>query len=343
VRWKTLAKLPDQVRYPCHPLLTVPPGATIVLLHQGAGSTIDHFLRAPLEAQQAQILELDSARPPNATTQQDLLGAAAVVVVRYLPRPWLACLRQAHRGGIPLVLLMDDDLLDPKVLQDLPRPYRRRLQERITDRRRWVPKLFDRLLVTSAPLARKYAGLGAEQLPLWPHARLLAPQARLQLAYLGTSVHTQEFLWLLPLLESLQQRQPHTHVDLFGDLGINRMFRHLPRVRILHPMAWSNYLAETGPGRIDLLLSPLLESPFNACRAPVKTIDAARSGAVGLYSDRPPYRGFVRDGIDGLLLADDQARWLAAIERLIDAPEERQRLAGAGRARALALSRGEAG
>jgi hypothetical protein len=75
----------------------------------------------------------------------------------------------------------------------------------------------------------------------------------------------------------------------------------------------------------------------------VKTIDAARSGAVGLYSDRPPYRGFVRDGIDGLLLADDQARWLAAIERLIDAPEERQRLAGAGRARALALSRGEAG
>ena len=343
MRWKTLAKLPDQVRPPCHPLLTVPPGATIVLLHQGAGSTIDHFLRAPLEAQQAQILELDSARPPNATTQQDLLGAAAVVVVRYLPRPWLACLRQAHRGGIPLVLLMDDDLLDPKVLQDLPRPYRRRLQERITDRRRWVPKLFDRLLVTSAPLARKYAGLGAEQLPLWPHARLLAPQARLQLAYLGTSVHTQEFLWLLPLLESLQQRQPHTHVDLFGDLGINRMFRHLPRVRILHPMAWTNYLAETGPGRIDLLLSPLLESPFNACRAPVKTIDAARSGAVGLYSDRPPYRGFVRDGIDGLLLADDQARWLAAIERLIDAPEERQRLAGAGRARALALSRGEAG
>lgn len=265
------------------------------------------------------------------------------MVVRYLPRPWLAGLRQARRGGIPLVLLMDDDLLDPKVLQDLPPPYRRRLQERITNRRRWVPKLFDRLLVTSAPLARNYAGLGAEQLPLWPHASLLAPQPRLQLAYLGTSVHTQEFLWLVPLLERLQQRQPHTHVDLFGDLGINRLFRHLPRVRILHPMGWSNYLAETGSGRIDLLLSPLLESRFNACRAPVKTIDAARSGAVGLYSNRPPYRGFVRDGIDGLLLEDDHASWLAAIERLIAAPEERQRLAGAGRARALALSRGEPG
>jgi glycosyltransferase involved in cell wall biosynthesis len=108
-------------------------------------------------------------------------------------------------------------------------------------------------------------------------------------------------------------------------------------------MGWSNYLAETGSDRIDLLLSPLLESRFNACRAPVKTIDAARSGAVGLYSNRPPYRGFVRDGIDGLLLEDDHASWLAAIERLIAAPEERQRLAGAGRARALALSRGEPG
>jgi hypothetical protein len=73
----------------------------------------------------------------------------------------------------------------------------------------------------------------------------------------------------------------------------------------------------------------------------VKLIDAARCGAAGLYSDRPPYRGFVRDGQDGLLLDDEPAHWLAAIERLITDPEERQRLAAGARCRALALAEGQ--
>jgi len=138
----------------------------------------------------------------------------------------------------------------------------------------------------------------------------------------------------------LQHRHQHTHVELFGDLTINRQFRHLPRLRILHPMGWENYLAETGYGRVDILLTPLLAEPFNAARAAVKLVDAARCGAAGLYSDREPYRGVIRNGIDGLLLDDDQDSWLAAIERLIAAPEERLRLAEAGRQRALQLSRG---
>jgi hypothetical protein len=128
-------------------------------------------------------------------------------------------------------------------------------------------------------------------------------------------------------------------VDLFGDLTINRQFRDLPRIRILHPMTWSSYLAETGVGRVDLLLTPLLESRFNAAKAAVKFIDAARCGAAGLYSDRPPYRGFIRHGIDGLLLADHQQDWLEAIERLIHDASARRRLASEGRHRALRLSR----
>lgn len=315
----------------------------VVLIHQGAGSTIDHFLRGPLEAWDAQIIEVDSAEAPGPHFQSAIAGAHLVVVVRYLPRPWLRALRHVRRAGIRLVYLMDDDLLDPALLPQLPAAYRQRLRQRITRQRAKVPELCDLIWVTSEFLERKYAHLGALRIPLSPHPDLLAKQPRLQLAYLGSSVHALEFAWLRELLILLQARQPHTHVDLFGDLGINRLFRHLPRVRILHPMGWSNYLAETRSGRIDLLLSPLVESRFNACRAPVKTIDAARLGAVGLYSNRPPYRGFVRDGIDGLLLEDDHASWLAAIERLIAAPEERQRLAGAGRARALALSRGEPG
>jgi glycosyltransferase involved in cell wall biosynthesis len=327
---RTLAKLPG--------LLTRAAEARVALLHQGAGSTIDHFLRGPLECLGAHIVEIDSSVPPRAADSAELAGCALVVVVRYLERPWLAPLATLRRNGTPVVFLMDDDLLDPAAQAALPRAYRRRLWERITHLRRRLPGLVDGLWVTSDALAEKYGSLGVERLELRPHPSLLAPRPRLQLAYLGTSAHEAEIQWLLPLLETLQSRHTHTHVELFGDHDVNRSFRNLPRLRILHPMRWANYLAETGEGRIDILLTPLLASPFNATRAPVKLIDAARCGAAGLYSDRPPYRGFVQHGQDGLLLDDAPASWLAAIDRLIADPEERQRLAAGARRRARALS-----
>jgi len=312
-------------------------GQSVVLIHQGAGSTIDHFLRGPLEACGARIIEVDSAGAPGDHFKNSTLAAHLVVVVRYVPRQWLGALWQVRRAGIRLAYLMDDDLLDPALLPQLPAAYRQRLRQRITRQRSKIPELCDLIWVTSGFLERKYAHLGAVQLPLSPHAGLLAERPRLQLAYLGSSVHSLEFAWLRELLILLQSRQPHTHVDLFGDLSINRQFRDLPRVRILHPMRWPSFLAETGQGRCDLLLTPLLESPVNAARAPVKFIDAARCGAAGLYSDRSPYRGFIRPGIDGLLLGDGQLEWLEAIEWLIQDPGARHRIASEARRRALQL------
>jgi hypothetical protein len=315
----------------------------VALLHQGAGSTIDHFLRGPLESLGARIVEVDSGRRPDTASLQQLSGCRLLVLVRYLPRPWLAPVQRLRREGSEVAFLMDDDLLDPAVHAELPRVYREQLWRRVTRLHPQLPKLVDRLWVTSPALEQKYGHLGAERLPLRPHPDLLAERPRLQLAYLGTSVHEAEFTWLLPLLETLQQRHTHTHVELFGDHALNRRFRPLPRVRILHPMRWPNYLAETGSGRIDILLTPLLASPFNAARAPVKVIDAARCGAAGLYSDRAPYRGFIRHGLDGLLLDDEPARWLAEIERLINDPGERRRLAEGGRQRALEMVQGPGG
>ncbi|MEB3335307.1 MAG: glycosyltransferase [Cyanobacteriota bacterium] len=312
----------------------------MLLLHQGAGSTIDHFLRGPLECMGRDLLELDSARVPAANSLKTLLTASLIVVVRYLPRDWLRPLGRAKRKGSTLIYLMDDDLLDPKILAELPPVYRRRVRKRITAQRGRVPGLFDRVWVTSGFLKQKYAHLGPELLPLHPHPSLLEERPRFQLAYFGTSVHRREFTWLLELLTLLQERHAHTHVDLFGDLSINRQFRDLPRIRILHPMGWPSYLAETGWGRVDVLLTPLMEGPVNAARAPVKFIDAARCGAAGLYSDRSPYRGFIRQDVDGLLLGDRQWDWLETIEQLMDDGDRRRRLAEAGRERAWRICRG---
>ncbi len=312
---------------------------SVVLLHQGAGPTIDHFLAAPLERLGRGRLDLDSRRDPADELARLEGPPPLLLVVRALPAPWLRPLRTLRRQGCRLIYVMDDDLLDPAAAVSLPDTYRRRLRQSITAQRRHVPGLFDEVWVTSAFLAVKYHQLAPRLLPLDPHPRLLERRPRLQLAYLGTAAHQREFAWLLPLLTALQQRWDHTHVDLFGDLTINRQFRHLPRVRLLHPMDWERYLQETGSRHIDLLLCPLLEDPFNGGRAAVKVVDAARLGAVGLYSDREPYRGCVRHGETGLLLADDPHQWLEAIGALIDAPDRRRGLAEAGRAMVGELGR----
>jgi hypothetical protein len=105
-------------------------------------------------------------------------------------------------------------------------------------------------------------------------------------------------------------------------------------------MDWETYRMDTGNRSVDLLLVPLLPSPFNSARAAVKFFDAARLGAVGLYSDRAPYKGFVRDGIDGQLLPDAPEAWLEAIDALLLDQSKRQQLAVDCRKRALQLCSG---
>ena len=89
--------------------------------------------------------------------------------------------------------------------------------------------------------------------------------------------------------------------------------------------------------RFHALLAPLPLSPFNAGRSITKIFDAAAVGACGLFSDRAPFRGAVTSGENGLLLADDPARWVAEILRLSENPSDALRLAKGGAALARQL------
>jgi hypothetical protein len=81
-------------------------------------------------------------------------------------------------------------------------------------------------------------------------------------------------------------------------------------------MRWENYLTFTASQPADIGLAPLLPGAFNAARGAVKFYDYARMGAAGIYTDVEPYRGFVRNGVDGLLLPNEPQRWIDAIAAL---------------------------
>lgn len=307
-----------------HPLLQLPQPWAV--LRQGAAPTVAHWLDGALEQAGATVLELDPQRPP-APNQLDSLGA--LVVVRTLPRPWLASLCRLRARGCPVLLLLDDDLLTPSSLQGLPWRYRWRLWWGLTRHRRGLDRWLSGVWVSTEALRRQCEAvttLPVQVLPLQPAAGVLAPPRVFRIAYLGTTAHQRELAWLLVLFQQLQQRRSDCLLELVVDRHWRARFRGLPRVRLLYPMDWETFCLDTGNRRVDLMLAPLLKGSFNSGRAPVKVFDARRLGAVGLYSDRPPYRGCVRDGVDGVLLPDDPQAWLGMIDALLADPVRCQQL-----------------
>jgi hypothetical protein len=276
------------------------------------------------------VLRLDVRQPPRAGQ----IGAGDFVVVqRYLHAPWRRAIERQRRALAGLAWFLDDDLLDPAALTGLAPPYARKIRRLALSQRPWFEQMGCQWWLATEALGRKYAALAPTVLPFAPPAALAQARPAVRVVYHGTASHQAEIDWLLPVLAEVQQRCADTHVELFGEAPVNQRWRELPRVAVLHPMRWENYLAHTAAHPADIGLAPLLPGHFNAGRGPVKFVDYSRQGALGLYSRLPPYEGFVRDGIDGVLLPNEPAAWVEAIVRWAGDPTGRAARAAAARER----------
>ena len=314
-----------------HPLMNMPKPWAV--LRKGSAPTVAHWLQSAVEQAETEVIQLDPRRPCS-PEQLGVLGT--VVVVRTLPPRWLTPLKRIKARGCRVVLLLDDDLLTPASLRGLPWFYRWRLWWGLTRHRHHLHHWVDSLWVSTLALKRQcqaVVDLPVRVLPLQPAAEVLEVPRLFRIAYLGTTAHQQELLWLVGLFRTLQQRRPDCLLELVVDRHWRARFRGIPRLRLFYPMDWDTFCQDTGNRQVDLLLVPLFEGNFNAGRAPVKVFDAMRLSAVGLYSDRLPYRGCIRDGIDGLLLPDSQECWLEAIDALLKDPVRRKQLVSASQSR----------
>jgi glycosyltransferase involved in cell wall biosynthesis len=268
----------------------------------------------------------------------DWQGVKLAVVVRYLPANWVRPLEAFRCAGGHIVYFMDDDLMDERSLVNLPTAYYKKIRRLATDQVVLIENLSAEFWVSSRFLAEKYIRWAPTILPARPHSSLLKKKKAVDVFYHGTASHQAELGWLVPVVKAVQERNPVTQFEVFGDLLVNRLYRDLPRVTVVHPMRWLSYLAYTSTVRRDIGLAPLMPEPFNAARAPTKFFDFVRMGAVGLYSDVPPYSDFIRSGVDGILLPNDPEAWAAAIIELVSNEERRIRMAKAAHERAMALA-----
>lgn len=240
------------------------------------------------------------------------------VICRYTSSAEIKHLLRWKRAGVKVIYFMDDDLMDPLAWDGLAMRYRWKLYSEAYRFKKRLFAMVDEFWVSTPYLVEKYAW---QQPVLVPPVRSESTAAifqkpLVQVCYHGTASHAKELQWLFPVMGEVLSRNETIHFELFGDARVARQYRQLPRTSVLHPMPWQQYLAYTKSRRADIGLAPLLPSPFNAGRAATKILDYDRMGAVGIYSNGPPYHGCIEHGVNGWLLPNEQAQWVAAIELL---------------------------
>lgn len=243
-----------------------------------------------------------------------------LLFVRYISKVWQQWVQQ-HKSQISAIhFFMDDDLFDLSAMRGLPWHYRLKLFRLAWRKQCWLRQQQAKIWVSTPYLQQKYHSWQPQlMLPCYP----LPKQPQLTVFYHGSASHMAEIHWLKPVIAEVLQRNSHISFEIIGTEAVNRLFRTLPRVHVLHPMGWPAYQALLSRGNRAIGLAPLTVRPFNQARSHTKFFDITCAGAVGIYAADPVYQQVVADQKNGLLLPMEQALWVEAILALAAAPEKR--------------------
>ena len=126
--------------------------------------------------------------------------------------------------------------------------------------------------------------------------------------------------WLRPVIAEVLSACPLAHFEVIGDQEVNRLFRDLPRTRVLHPMSWPNYLSHCRAMRGHIGLAPLLPGVFNAARSATKRFDIARCRARAVAAHAEPYRNDPADlaSGQGVCIDMDPALWARVLREQVN-------------------------
>lgn len=250
----------------------------------------------------------------------------------------------ARRIGATLVFDLDDDLLN------IPRthPDAKALRPQSKVARRLVD-LADVVWVSTHGLAARLSSIRPDAVVIENRLdeRIWVPPVRpsgnqpVRILCMGTTTHDDDFAMIEPALARLKiEYADRVVIDVLGMSSASDLAPGLNRIappghaRRSYP-GFVNWLTAAQPGW-HIGLAPLLETPFNLCKSPIKTLDYAALGMLVLASDTAVYRGSLADGPAGHLVANTPAAWYAALDHLLRDPNTRQTIESGARAAFLA-------
>lgn len=268
-------------------------------------------------------------------------GAAAVIALDVIDRfaPDLAvfcrysgpaaqemvkCLRSAR---VPVIFHIDDDLLNvpPEIG---PKHVEHNRIER-TSTVRYLLDSADLVYCSTVRLGERLREIGfTERLSvgdIYCTGEVVRPAEHGAVRIIGFMGNdkTPELLDLVPVLIELLERNPEVRFELFGSMAMPEQLQHFgDRVRAIPRVNDYDEFIEKFRGlQWDIGLAPLRKAPFNLVKADTKWVDYTTIGVAVVASSGTAYDSCCADGCG--ILAEDSADWAAAIQALIDDPDQR--------------------
>jgi glycosyltransferase involved in cell wall biosynthesis len=246
----------------------------------------------------------------------------------------------ARKIGANLVYDLDDDLLN--VPKNHPDAHALRPLAKVV---RDMVMLADTIWVSTPALASSLKTLRPDtelienrlDERIWT-ARPSAPPSRespVRILAMGTTSHEHDFDLILPALKRLKvEYDERVVVNILGMTSRTDLPKGLLRIgpsrhAVVSYPTFVHWLTSVEPPW-HIGLAPLLETPFNACKSPIKAMDYAALGLAVVASDTDVYRGSIADGPAGRLVPNTPEAWYAALDILVrDAVTRRQMMAAA--------------
>jgi glycosyltransferase involved in cell wall biosynthesis len=221
---------------------------------------------------------------------------------------------------------MDDGIHLPHPQLSLSPARQRRRRRRV---QAWL-SLAQTVIVASPYLAREWPDYPIQVLPTPVDCDRVRPAAKprgaaVVIGWVGSPPNAAELELIRLPWQRLRRRCPNLELLLVG--AGPRALDSEPAERL----AWSEAQELEALGRIDIGIMPLQDQPWNRLKGGYKLLLYMAAGLPVVASPVGINRELVRAGENGLL-AEGEAGWEEALERLIRDPDLRSRMGARGRA-----------
>ena len=253
-----------------------------------------------------------------------------VIMTRYALPYGVEILDYFKECNTPVIYHIDDDLLE------LPASLGAEIQKRqgatdTVNARKYLLEHADILYASTTHLAGimlkrfpKQKVMHGIYAPYMGNEILQAPQSNNKhkiIGYMGSKGHQHDLELVVPALERLLDEQPLLHFETFGTI---RMPEQLQRFgsRVISRTVQKSYVEFLGTLSSldwDIGLAPLVNEPFNQCKAPTKFIEYTACRIPVIASNISVYSKVIPEG-GGLLVKNN---WYAALSRFLRSSQDR--------------------
>jgi len=151
-----------------------------------------------------------------------------------------------------------------------------------------------------------------------------------EVLFMGSATHIIDIKQIVPALEEVADKYPEAHFLFVGvDAPDKLVSRHRAKSIPSKTYEYVEFVKQINQIDADIAIAPLQTNEFNACKSPLKFFEYTAMGLPGVYSDIGSYSRVITNKITGLLSSMEKSDWVEKIGYLISNQDERLRISKA--------------